>query len=603
MASSRKPFQVDTRPTKRVVVESLTRDATVRACIFDLIDNSIDAARDRIFEGLPSDAEKELPSSFAGFRITITLGTTGFKIEDNCGGISVNHLRDMVMRFGKASSHQHGIGVFGVGLNRALFKLGRVSHLKTDTGRQRAELLLRVDDYIADDTNWNLPAEEFETTGNVGTEIEIRQPPADVAQDFGNEDWVKNLFEEVGHRYSRFIARHLEIRLNGELTKGREVELRENGPFPIEHRYYRTDAGVAVYIQCGEHAQHLFKGEAGHSDHANRALTNDYGWTIICNDRAILTSDTSQKTGWETLFHTEFYGFVGTVSFACEDASKLPWNTTKSDVDLNNPAYQMALDDMKTFAGKWRAFMRKRLQLRKGGAETPLAIPPAPSLPETSSPLGGAPSPPPGQPRSSGGPPATPAPSVPLPAPPPSAAPPSKGALSPLPPQPVRRADHNGLRFVLPKDINERHAPDKLLALIHEAKALDLGTHPYTGMILIRMLFEISFVTYMARNNHAATLDTFAQGKRQSAIGRQLSATEKKNFIPKLDEMMAFIEETPSALGVGKHPHLKHSLGKLKSHQTTMNSVAHAAYQTHHRSVAFQIRDDALPALRHLIEA
>lgn len=575
MASGRKTFQVDTRPTKRVVVESLTRDATVRACIFDLIDNSIDAARDRLFAGLPTDAERELPDSFAGFRISISLSGTGFKIEDNCGGIPVAALRDMVMRFGKASAHQHGIGVFGVGLNRALFKLGRVSHLKTDTGNQRAELLLRVEEYLADDNDWNLPAEEFDSTGQVGTEIEIRQPPADVAQDYSSAAWVRDLFEEIGHRYSRFIARHLEIRVNGDLARGNEIALRENGPFPVEHRYYRTDAGVSVYVQCGEHAQHLFKGEDGHNDHANRALTDDYGWTVLCNDRAILTSDTSQKTGWETRFHTEFYGFVGSVSFACEDASKLPWNTTKDDVDLNNSAYQMALVDMKAFAEKWRVFSRKRLQAKKSGA-APLTIPPV-THPQ--------PSPP---------------------APPASPANPNPAAAvrpAPLPPKPAKRPDHNSLREVLPKDINEHSfCPDKLLALIHEAKTLDLGTHPYTGMVLIRMLFEVSLTTYLVRHSHSDALDVFAKAHREKGVGRPLSADHLKNFMPKMDEMLAFLAVTPAVLGTGRHAHLKHSLCKLASHQGTMNSAAHTPYQTIHRSIAFQLRDDALPILRHFIE-
>lgn len=574
MTGNRKPFQVDTRPTKRVVVDSLTRDATVRACIFDLIDNSIDAARDRLSEGLPPDAEKEMPDSFLGFRIAITISSTGFKIEDNCGGIPVDALRDMVMRFGKASTHTHGIGVFGVGLNRALFKLGRVSHLRTDTGRQRAELLLNVNDYLADDNDWNLPAIEFDSTGAVGTEVEIRQPSAEVAQDYSNPDWVGDLFAEIGRRYSRFIARHLEIRVNGDIAQDNEIGLREHGPFPIEHRYYKTDAGVAVYIQCGEHAQHLFKGENGHSDHANRALTEDYGWTVLCNDRAILTSDTSQKTGWETRFHTEFYGFVGTVSFTSPDASKLPWNTTKTDVDLNNPAYQMALTDMRAFAEKWRTFSRKRLQSKKGnGSATPLAIPPAAPSPSTAKdPLAGSPRP-------------------------------QSASQAPAPQKPVSRSDHNDLREVLPKDIDERHCPDKLLVLVHEAKDLDLGTHAYTGMVLVRMLFEASLVTFMDRHKHGAALEAFAKAHREAAVGRALSKEHLKNFIPKMDEMLAFLAANPDALGVGKHGQLKHSLGKLKSHQPTMNSAAHAAYQTHHRSVAFQIRDDALPVLRHLIEA
>ncbi|MGH6955102.1 MAG: ATP-binding protein, partial [Caulobacteraceae bacterium] len=169
MARSSKPFTVDTHPTKRVVVDSLTRDATVKACIFDLIDNSIDAARDRLFEGLVADAPREMPDSFAGFHAHLTLNGTGFKIEDNCGGIPIEALRSMVMRFGRPSAHSMGIGVFGVGLNRALFKLGRISHLRTDTGLQRAELILRADEYIANDDDWGLPAEELSSTGVVGT--------------------------------------------------------------------------------------------------------------------------------------------------------------------------------------------------------------------------------------------------------------------------------------------------------------------------------------------------------------------------------------------------------------------------------------------------
>ncbi|HYE47138.1 MAG TPA: hypothetical protein VEA44_15355 [Caulobacter sp.] len=575
MTSKGKPFTVDTHPTKRVVVESLTRDATVKACIFDLIDNSIDAARDRIFEGLSGDAARDLPDSFAGFRVDLTLNGTGFKIEDNCGGIPVIALRDMVLRFGRVSDHELGIGVFGVGLNRALFKLGKVSHLKTDTGLERAELILRTDEYIANDTDWGLPAEEFASTGVVGTEIEIRQPPAEIAQDYSSPDWVQALFREIGQRYSRFIARRLEIRVNGTLATGNEIPLRENSPFPIQRRYYKTDADVAIYIECGEHAEHLFKGEPGHSDHQNRALTPSYGWSILCNDRAILTSDTSWKTGWDTKFHSEFYGFVGTVSFISTSPSKLPWNTTKTDVDLNNPAYQMALADMRKFAEKWRQFSRRRLQ-KKNAGQPLAAIPPAKVSPPT-------PSTPPGGPGT---------PHVPL----------TPTKAGPVRKAPVGREDHNALRFILPNDIDELHCPDKLLALVHEAKTLDLGTHSYSGMVLIRMLFEASLATYLVRHKRSEDLDTFAKVHREKALGRPLTAAYIKNFLPKVDEMLAFLEANPDVWGVGKAGYLKHSMGKLASHQPTMNSAAHQPFQTLHRSVAFQIRDDALPVLRHLIE-
>src|SRR5665213_4418724 len=121
MARGGTVFQVDTSPTKDVVVKSLTKDASVEACIYDLIDNAVDAARNTILKGLPAKSRDTLPDSYAGFDVKVSLSSTGFRIADNCGGIPVQSLRTMVMRFGKQSKHPLGIGIYGVGLNRALF--------------------------------------------------------------------------------------------------------------------------------------------------------------------------------------------------------------------------------------------------------------------------------------------------------------------------------------------------------------------------------------------------------------------------------------------------------------------------------------------------
>ena len=53
----------------------------------------------------------------------------------------------------------------------------------------------------------------------------------------------------------------------------------------------------------------------------NRNLTDQFGWNILCNDRAILTCDTTDKTGWDD-YHTEYYGFVGYVSFEADNPSE-----------------------------------------------------------------------------------------------------------------------------------------------------------------------------------------------------------------------------------------------------------------------------------------
>ena len=168
MSKKGKPFSVDTRPTKEAVVDSLTRDISVDACLFDLIDNSVDAARDSIFARGKKHPIDGLPNSYAGYKISLSFAGSGFSIRDKCGGITVERLKELVLRFGKRSSHHMGIGIFGLGLNRALFKLGRVSHLKTDTASQRAELVLNTEEYLKSD-DWSLPAEEFQSSGQAGT--------------------------------------------------------------------------------------------------------------------------------------------------------------------------------------------------------------------------------------------------------------------------------------------------------------------------------------------------------------------------------------------------------------------------------------------------
>ena len=112
----------------------------------------------------------------------------------------------------------------------------------------------------------------------------------------------------------------------------------------------------------------------------------------------------------------------------------------------------------------------------------------------------------------------------------------------------------------------------------------------------------MGLTTYLVRHQQDDALTTFAKQHREAAQGKPLPPAQHTNFLPKVDEMLAFLTANPTVWGGVKGNHLKHNLGKLKSHQATMNSAAHTPFQTFHRTIAFQVRDDALPVLRHLIE-
>jgi len=575
MSKTGSQFIVDTQPTKEVVVSGLTKDASVEACIFDLIDNSIDAARERLLEEDPQEGIS-MPDDFSFFEIKLNISGDGVSIADNCGGIPIAALRDMVLRFGKPSSQALGIGVYGVGLNRAIFKLGRLSTLQTDTGKARAELTLNVSEYLKDDKNWGLPALQVPSQGIVGTELAISQPPTEIEELIADETFISELKNDISRRYSKFLDRGLTLILNTDHVVGNVVNMRENGPFPIEKKFYKTKNGVSILFQVGDHEDHRFKGEPNYNQEENKSLTPEYGWTIYCNDRAIVVSDTTRLTGWDTRFHSEFYGFVGTVNFLSEDPSLLPWNTTKTDLDLNNAAYKLALEDMRRFAERWRSFTARFKRERKDSK--PLAIPPQPAADVKKS-----------QTTAAGQGPVANAP-----------APASTSNLTAMPKAIKPKEGHNDLRYVLPDDINEFHCQDKFLEIVREAKALDVGTMPYASLAVIRMLFEFSLTHFMNREKRGKELIEFVVKKREDKSGKKI--TNPSSVSPKLEETLAFLDENPEIWGPLAASHIKKSVTRLKGYVPVINGALHNPFQAIHRSKVFQIRDEALAGLRYLIE-
>jgi hypothetical protein len=568
MAPKGKMFQVDTRPTKHVVVSSLTRDATVQACIFDLIDNSIDAARDAIFAAASPEDLHILPASYSGYEINLEFSGSRFLISDNCGGISKEHLASMVLRFGETSAHELGIGVFGVGLNRALFKIGEHSQLKTDTGTQRAEMTLDVQAYLASDDDWNLPARELASSGKPGTQVEITKLPTQISKDFADREWVEGLISEIGTRYGQFIHKGLAITVDGVIIDAHITAIRSNSPFPGEYKLFKAGDGVSVHIEYGQLEAHRFSNEIGYDKAINAQITNEYGWTVICNDRVILMADRSLKTGWETGFHTEFYGFAGIASFEATDPANLPWNTTKTDVDLNNPAYQLALIDMRRFAAKWRSTVEQR---KKGSAKGEKIGELPPLAPAVKPPAGGRP----------------------------KVSKPETGHVKKSPV--VKKPDHHQYRSLLPIDINELHCADKLLALVHEAQRVDIFRDPYSSLALLRMLFESAGVEFCRRLGKADEVREFAVDARLKK-GHTMTDAQKREAYPSMDELLAFLLQDAAVWGATKGP-LKHSLDKMKAHQKQLNGVLHNPFQQVPQHLAVSVRDEVTPILRHLIEA
>jgi len=583
MSAEKNLFNIKTNPTKLVVVESLTRDIDPYSAIFELIDNSIDAAHGIVTNDSKNVLKNNLPKSYKGVEISLSISGEKIIIQDNCTGISIEKFKSIALRFGKDTAHENGIGAFGVGLNRALFKLGRYFSIQTDTGSEASILDLDVDQYIEDE-EWDIQGTVTQTTNQSFTKIDITKLPDEISGEFGDPDNITNLAKQIGLRYGRLIAKDLTIKLNDEETEDKLPKIRKDSKFKEKSLSY-TDDNIEIQLTYGQHDLHRFAKEPGSSKN-NGKYTDEYGWTILCNDRAILISELTEKTGWDVQKHSEHYGLAGVIEFSSKSPSKLPWNTLKNDVDLNTLVYQGALKKLRVCSAKWRSFVikAKKQDFWSGDQSASASVSAAQGGADgqdTPTVQGGA---------SSQG---IPAGQVDVN---------THAGSNKTNSSSADKEDHNQSTKILPSDINVQHCRDKLLALVNEAKGLDLEVFPYAGMGLLRNLFTLAGLVYFTRKGRLQIVKNFSITQRNKKRTTPLTEKEEKKVTPSTDEIVAYIEQHPESLGSDMGPFLQQSVKQFAKFKKILNGTVHQPFQTVSKFEAISIKDTVLPIFRHFIE-
>lgn len=569
-------FLVDTMATKQLVVTSLTKDASIDECVFDLLDNAIDGARNTMNRSGQIALDRHgMPASYSGYWIRLTVSGTSISVADNCGGIKVPELRDLALKFGERSNHSFGIGTYGVGLNRAIFRLGREAKLVTDDGVRRSTLEIDHAAYLAS-PDWTLPATSRKSAGKAGTTVEIIRPTPAVAREFSSTRWLGDIKREIRRRYFAFLAKELEIEVNDEKLEPEYVHLREDGQYELKAKDYVEIDGVKVFMLSGQHIKYRLTKEAEFDRATNRSLTSEFGWNVICNDRAILISDRTGTTGWETTWHPEYNGFVGYVWFVSEDPEKLPWNTKKTGIHTDNKIYEEVLPGMRELASNWRTFNRK---IRKAQIDESASGGPQEKTNSGSGSSKG---------ESNTG----------------SKTLAAAGKASARKDEASDR-DHLKYTTLLPPDIDVHNVKDKLFRLASEAKTLDLRDHCYSGLLLLRALVEMAGVDYLNRRHRLGKMkeflfDAIDTERRQRGVA-PLTVVEKRNFAPTFEDLCSYFLQHGDVWGVQDFNYLKHSLERLKSKKKILNGVAHNPYRLVPLDEAIHIRDAAIPLIRHLL--
>lgn len=346
----------DASPTKDFFVRMITKDISLEDCILDLIDNCLDGVRRRV--GIRDDHRSS--DSYRGFQTVLEVGPEEFRIEDNCGGISIADAIDYAFHFGRRSDApadgDFPIGLYGIGMKRAILKIGRVIDIHSSTNDEAFLCKISVEEWLKNDL-WEFEMDDAKLIEGAGTDIRIRDLYKDISDEFDGTAFINRLIRITARDYARFIEKGFKIIINGTEVKGRQYAVKISEEFKPYRKTY-CDEGVKVDILAGMAAL-----PPDDNDPDERAST-EYGWFVFCNDRVVLASDKTECTVWGnegfTRWHQQYNGFMGMVLFHGSDPNLLPWNTTKRGIDESSPLYRRAVKEMKIATQPWTEYTHQR---------------------------------------------------------------------------------------------------------------------------------------------------------------------------------------------------------------------------------------------------
>jgi len=210
-------------PTKRFFVSMLTRDISLSDAILDLVDNSLDGAL-RLAGGRAAD--------YSRHKIAIECDESHFKIEDDCGGIPREVAKNYAFKMGREADDERDvttetIGMYGVGMKRAIFKMGKDSIVRTLHAEDAFEV--PISSAWLEAKGWDplpiqTPARKTRLK-RVGTTIEVQNLYSSVARHFQQESFVDELQTALGEHFTIFLQRGLVIEVNGTPVQPVRVEV------------------------------------------------------------------------------------------------------------------------------------------------------------------------------------------------------------------------------------------------------------------------------------------------------------------------------------------------------------------------------------------
>ena len=349
-------------PSKDFFISMITRDISLTDCILDLLDNSIDGAR--------RSAVRENKEDLSGYRATIKMSKDHFVIADNCGGIAREDAEKYAFHFGRRPDApedvEGAIGVYGIGMKRAIFKIGKVALVESrPNGEAPFSVSVNVDEwrtqkYEDGREDWDFDIKQAEAKdGDFGTTITLTDLYPAVASAFSDGTFVNEVIKTAARDYAFLVQSGFSIEINDVPVPDYKYQLKSSDKVAPAVITYEDD-GVSVRIVAGL-IQEL---EDEVPDELKPIAVERFGWYVVCNDRVVLAADKTSLTVWGNegryVWHPQYNGFAGFLFLSSDNPGALPWTTTKRQVDPSDPLYLRAVKHMTEITDQFVKYTNER---------------------------------------------------------------------------------------------------------------------------------------------------------------------------------------------------------------------------------------------------
>lgn len=361
---------VNASPTKSFFVSMLTRDISLEDAILDLLDNCVD--------GINRSSSGKGPKPYEGYKAEIKFNAESFSIYDNCGGIPWD-MRKYAFRMGRPPTEgtnvPGSVGFYGIGMKRAIFKLGERCRISTLNSNMRYNVEI-TPDWLRNEDDWNIPVHApVEEKGGGYTKIEVSDLHEGIARTLdknsGRKQFSASLTDIISTHYAYIIAKGFEVTINGVTIEPRTIKIafakpkQPNEQTILPFMFRGTMDEVDVYLVVGLTRKVPSRGEITRGQRSTTNSSRNAGWTVVCNDRVVLYNDRTEMTGWGDAgvpqYHTKFNAISGIVEFRSEDPGRLPTTTTKRGIDASSPLYLRVKNKMREgmkvfidYTNKWK---------------------------------------------------------------------------------------------------------------------------------------------------------------------------------------------------------------------------------------------------------